>query len=114
MSNLSNLRGDSFDEAIGSGSPVLVDFYADWCAPCRALAPVLESVAESRADTQFFKVDVDSEPELAARFAIRSIPTLLLFRPGHAPQHIQARSAAGLGQALDRAQVAEATSAAEA
>ncbi len=63
--------------------PVLVDFYASWCMPCRMLAPVLESLsAELDGQVKFVKVDVGEEPELAERFHIQSVPTMMLFRDG--------------------------------
>ena len=67
----------------GAASPVLVDFWAPWCAPCRALAPRLQQVAERFAgELEVRKVDVDTAPELAARLKIRGIPTLMLFKHG--------------------------------
>lgn len=78
------LTQELFDEAVGgSREPVLVDFYADWCGPCRAVAPTLEELARDYADRlTVAKVNVDEQPGLAARFNVRSIPTLLLFRKG--------------------------------
>ena len=84
MSNLKQVSGAEFEQAVlRSNTPVLVDFYADWCAPCRAQAPILESVAQKfEGDAKIVKVDIDADPELAARFSVRSIPTLLLFNGG--------------------------------
>lgn len=61
---------------------VLIDFYADWCAPCRMVAPILEEVAKERPDVKVVKVNIDETPELAQRFGIMSIPTLVLFHSG--------------------------------
>jgi len=73
----------NFDRYAGAGDlPVLVDFWAAWCAPCRMLAPVLEDVARRRIDVRIAKVDTEAEPALAARFAIRSLPTLVLLLRG--------------------------------
>jgi len=65
-----------------SDVPVLVDFYADWCGPCKMLAPVLEEVAQETPGVRFVKVDVDRNPKLAARYGIRSIPSLIVFHQG--------------------------------
>ncbi len=75
----------SFEEMVlKSSQPVLVDFYADWCGPCRALAPVLEELARENPQTRVVKVDVDSAPSLAARYQVSSIPTVMVFQNGQA------------------------------
>jgi thioredoxin 2 len=74
-----------FDELVRDAKvPVVVDFWAAWCGPCRAVAPELEKLAGSRSGRAVVaKVDTDAQPELSARFGIRSIPTLIAFRDGH-------------------------------
>jgi len=70
-------------EVLQSEAPVLVDFWAEWCGPCRAVSPILEQIAEERADElRVVKVNIDEEPELQQRYGILSIPTILLFRGG--------------------------------
>ena len=70
-----------FEEKIkNSKNKVLVDCYADWCGPCQMLAPVIEDLAKNTEDCDFYKVNIDSAPEIAKRFQIMSIPTLLLFK----------------------------------
>ena len=70
-----------FDEEISKGT-VLVDFYADWCGPCRMLDPVLEDVAKELVDITILKVNVDQMKSISGRFSIRSIPTVVLFKDG--------------------------------
>lgn len=84
MSALNVLSSDEFERQISDNSKLtLIDFYADWCAPCKMLSPILEELAGDYQDRiQFAKVDADAEPELTARFGIRGLPTLLVFENG--------------------------------
>jgi len=73
----------SFNEIINSNTPVLVDFYADWCAPCKVMAPILEQVSkEMEGKVKVIKVNVDKNEEAARQYQIRSIPTMILFKNG--------------------------------
>lgn len=69
-------------EVLRSEKPVLVDFWAPWCAPCRMLSPVVDEIANERSDVKVGKVNVDEEETLAARFGVMSIPTLVAFKGG--------------------------------
>jgi thioredoxin 1 len=75
------LTAATFDQVAGDGI-VLVDFWADWCGPCKRFAPTYENVSEKHPDIVFGKVDTEAEQELAAKFEIRSIPTLMAIRDG--------------------------------
>ena len=77
------LTSENFDKEIAGDTPILVDFWASWCGPCRMLAPTIEQLAhESDGSYRIGKVNVDDEGEIAARFGIQSIPTLIVFKNG--------------------------------
>ena len=83
MSNIKNLNAETFENEISGNVPVLVDFWAEWCAPCKALAPILDEVADELAGKiAITKVNLDENQDLAMKYSIRSIPTLLLFKNG--------------------------------
>ena len=74
------LTKENFEQVVTGNDTVIVDFWAPWCGPCRAFAPVFEATAEKNPDVVFAKVNTEDEPELAGSFDIRSIPTLMVFR----------------------------------
>ncbi|MBQ9544108.1 MAG: thioredoxin [Clostridia bacterium] len=74
------------NEVLESSVPVLVDFYADWCGPCRMLRPSLDAIAAERSDVKVAAVNVDEEAELAIRYGIASIPCVILFKDGEAAE----------------------------
>lgn len=82
--NIANLTADTFDEIVaGSDAPVLVDFWAEWCGPCKMIAPILDEIAEEQGDAlSIAKVNVDEAGEIAQRYQVMSIPTLLVFKDG--------------------------------
>jgi len=77
------LNNDNFDsEVLKSDKPVLVDFWASWCGPCRMVSPIVDEIAEENADIKVCKVNVDENQELAAKYSVMSIPTLIVFKDG--------------------------------
>ena len=99
------LEGDALERYVaGSGAPVLVDYWAQWCGPCRMMAPEFAALAARRPDVRFVKVDTEHNQALAARHGIRSIPTLALFRHGREIARVAgAMRAAQLEHWLDQA-----------
>jgi thioredoxin 1 len=90
------------DEVLASEKPVIVDFWADWCAPCHFVAPVLAEIVRERADdVRLVKVNVDEEPQIAERYGIMNLPTIVLFRGGEpAAAAIGAQPKSALERAL--------------
>ncbi len=76
-------NNESFrEEVLNSSQPVLVDFFASWCGPCRMLSPILDKIAAENPKVKVCKVDIDQQPELASEYRIMSVPTLLVFKEG--------------------------------
>jgi thioredoxin 1 len=99
--NLLELTNETFDEEVGASEvPLIVDFWAEWCGPCRMVAPVLEQIAvENAGKIRLAKLNVDDAPAIAQRFSIMSIPTIMVFKDGVMKKKIV--GAKGKGQLLE-------------
>ena len=87
--NLTDVTDNNFQaEVLESDKPVLVDFWAAWCGPCRVVAPVLEEIAQERSDLKIVKLNVDDNQQTAAQFEVLSIPTMIVFKNGQAAKKI--------------------------
>jgi thioredoxin 1 len=96
---IATLTDHTFDEEVATGEPVIVDFWAEWCGPCKMIAPVLEEIAaEHVGKLRVAKVNVDENPDVARRFDVMSIPTLIVFRDGQPQKRLI--GAKGKGQLL--------------
>ena len=83
MSKPVEINDSNYQDILGTEKPVLVDFWAEWCAPCRALTPVIEEVAKAyEGKLQVAKMNIDEHPQVPSKYAVRAIPTLLLFKNG--------------------------------
>lgn len=99
-----HLSKNEFDQAVNAGDDVvIVDFFATWCGPCKMLAPVIEKLADAHPEAHFYKVDVDQEPDLASRFGIMSVPTLLYMKAGQ----LKHKSAGVVSAAVIEAKIKE-------
>ena len=99
-----NITNENFEsEVLKADKPVLVDFWAEWCGPCKMIAPILEQVAEEYKDRlTLVKLDVEENQNIAMQYAVRSIPTLMLFKDGDVQvQHVGMLSKEQLGQLLE-------------
>ena len=104
MADIVTLTDNTFDEEIkGSSAPVLVDFWAEWCGPCKMIAPVLEEIADdTNGQLRIGKLNIDENLEVARKFEVMSIPTLILFKDGEAQHRII--GARGKGQLMQELQ----------
>jgi thioredoxin 1 len=99
MATISALNDSTFDEVIGSSDqPVVVDFWAEWCGPCKMIAPILEEIADEQEAITVAKLNVDDSPDVAMRYQVMSIPTLIVFQNGEVAKRMV--GAKGKGQLL--------------
>ena len=103
MAELKITAANFENEVLHSDKPVLLDFYADWCGPCKMLAPVLHEIAEENADTlKVGKINVDEQMELAQQFKVMTIPTIMIFKNGEVvDKSVGAKSKADFAQMLE-------------
>ena len=98
-----HVNKDNFEQIKNGDKPVLIDFYADWCGPCRMVAPIVEEIAAENDDIVVAKVNVDDQPELASEFGVFSIPTLVVLKDGKvAARSTGARPKAQIQAMLDK------------
>ena len=99
MATISALNDSTFDEVIKSADqPVVVDFWAEWCGPCKMIAPILEEIADEEQSITVAKLNVDDSPDVAMRYQVMSIPTLIVFKDGEVAKRMV--GAKGKGQLL--------------
>ena len=106
MGNVTELTDADFEEqVINAGEPVLVDFWAPWCGPCRQIAPMIDELAsENEGSAKVVKVNIDESADIAQKYGIMSIPTLIIFKGGEiAEKFVGAKPKAALQEALDAA-----------
>lgn len=87
---ITSLTSDNFKETISTATkPVIIDFYADWCVPCKMVTPILEDIAENSSDDcTVYKVNIDDNPELASEFSVMTIPNIIAFKDGNAHKRV--------------------------
>jgi len=105
MSNLESVSDSAFEaDVLGNNKPVIVDFWAEWCGPCKAIAPYLEKLSESTPEVSVKKMDIDQNTEWAPKFGIRSIPTMILFHKGEEVDRVVGMDNAALQAMFEKGQ----------